>query len=682
MDRYQQAVSALNQYFGFPDFRENQKDAIKATLSGKDVLAIMPTGGGKSICYQIPALVTNGVCVVISPIISLMYDQVEALKRRGIKASFINSTMDRAQQQDVMSKMMNQEIKFIYIAPERLNSFEFMEALKRTPISYIAIDEAHCISQWGHEFRSEYAKIKQHIKVLENSTQKQGVKIPLIALTATATPEVREEIVQLSGLQDPEIIVKGFERSNLSFHVHHPSSKRDSLLQLVKRSEGKATIIYFSSKKTLNNELKFLRSHGINAGAYHGGLTKEERQRNQDDFLLNKYDVLLATNAFGMGVDKPDVRCVIHFECPDSMEAYYQEAGRAGRDGKMAECHLLYSPYDRRLHEFLMDATNPPQNVIKDFKALIDHWSQDTFYQSRESLKVAIPAFKDSMMSSIYRILEEEGVVKVTKMADFDGIHEVVEITNRNVNIENRLATIRQRRIAKMRLIEVMERYCQGVSCLRNFMLNYFGEKKKEPCGQCSSCIKNYVSLENKNNYSEQAKICIQTIQNSSYKMKKDTLLKILYGIPDISTLSSKAFQLENFGALSYMGEDKVKDFIDFLIEEQYLVFEGDVDEYIYISNKGNKVVKGDREIYIEKGIFKTKGELDRKVVDISIRVKELQETLAKEEHVSTFMIWTPLTTKSLIEVKPKTLEELKHIKGLSQTKIDLFGERIIEIFQ
>lgn len=681
MDKYQQAKESLSQYFGFSDFRESQKDVISTFLSGRDVLAVMPTGGGKSICYQVPALITKGVCVVISPIISLMYDQVEALKRKGIKAAFINSTMEKDDQARVINQMINEEIKFIYISPERLKSFDFMEALKRTRISFIAVDEAHCVSQWGHEFRVEYSKISKHITILERSPQKKGKKIQMIALTATATPEVRDEIVELLNLKEPAVIVKGFERSNLSFHVHHPSSKRDSMLSLIRKHEGKPTIVYFSTRKTLNNELNFLRSVGVDVGAYHGGMTKENRQQSQDDFLNNNFTTMLATNAFGMGVDKPDVRCVIHYECPDSMESYYQEAGRAGRDEKMAECHLLYSPYDRRLHEFLMDATNPPQTVLRSFKDLIDIWGNDYFNQSAESLKIAIPSFKDSMLSSIYRILEEEGVVKITKIQEFDGIHEVVEIVDRNVSIEDRLNDIKKRRIAKMRLIEVMERYSQGISCLRNFMLNYFGEIKKEPCGQCSTCINTYVTLENKNDYSEQATICIDTIKESPFKMKKDTLHKILYGIADVSTLSLNAYKLDNFGALSYMGEDRVVDFINFLIEEQYLVYNGMIEEYIYISNKGNKVARGDGYIYIEKGKFKTKGDIDKTIVNISQRVADLQEELAKEEHVSKFMIWTPLTTKSLIEIKPKTLEELQNVKGLSQTKVEMFGERIIEIF-
>lgn len=677
-------LKTLKRYFGFDSFRENQKDVIDKISKGRDVLALMPTGGGKSLCFQVPALSREGVCIVISPIISLMHDQVQELRRKGVKASVLNSTLDPMEQKDVIKKMINEEIKFIYISPERLKSFDFIEAMKVSNITLIAIDEAHCISQWGHEFRPEYARIDTYIKSVEYSSQFKNGRIQKIALTATANPEVREEIVSLSGLHNPDIIVKGFDRENLSFHVHTDESKKDKLFTLVRKNINSPTIVYCSSRKKVDKTYQTLINQGLSVGRYHGGMSKQDREYNQDQFLNDKTTLLVATNAFGMGVDKPNVRLVIHYDMPDTIEGYYQEAGRAGRDSKPSECHLLYSPYDRRLHEFLMDASLPPKHIIKELYSIIKNWEDYIFNPSIDSLKMVIPSLKESMLGSAFRYLEEAGIINITHIVENNATVPVAEIVNKNADIETILDKISERRIHKMRSIEVMERYCSGNTCLRNYMLNYFGEKKNSPCGRCSSCLIHYESLKDKTDFTKEAISAINIIKDLNSKkidIRKETLIKLLNGDIEVSVLNMRGHLLDNFGDTSFLGNDKTVSLVSYLKDEQYISDFGSPDGYLYSTNKGGKVLNGEKFVYIkESKNGNNKKKKDNKTILKDI--EELQNSLSDELHVSKFMIWTQATTKELIEKKPTNIDDLKEMKTLKDKKIEMFGDRIIEIFK
>jgi ATP-dependent DNA helicase RecQ len=684
----QKEREVLKRYFGYNDFRENQKDVINAISEGRDVLALMPTGGGKSLCYQVPALSREGVCIVISPIISLMYDQVQALRKKQIKAEVLNSTLSIEEQNTVIKKMINSEAKFVYISPERLKNYDFIEAMKQSNITLIAIDEAHCISQWGHEFRPEYSKIDLYIKSVETSSRFKNGKIQKIALTATANPMVREEIAILSGLNNPSIIVKGFDRENLSFFVHHAESKKDKLFSIIRGNEGKPTIIYCSSKKKVDATHKSLTEQGFIVGKYHGGMSKENREHNQDLFLNDELQILVATNAFGMGVDKPNVRLVIHYDMPDTIEGYYQEAGRAGRDLKPSECHLLFSPHDRRLHEFLMDASLPPKHIMVKLHSLIQEWDGEFFNPSIDALKVVIPSLKDSMVNSALLYLEEAGIIGVSRVLDKNGVVPVAEIIKPYNSLDKTLEKITERRIHKMRSLEVMERYCSGNVCHRNFMLNYFGEKKDEPCGRCSSCLEHLQSLENKENYTQEGIVVVNIVkqlQEKKINIKSDTLAKLLLGDFDLSVLSIGGHKLSGFGELSFLSKDIVITLISYMKEEQYISDYGDTNEYLYMTNKGNRLLNGERFIYIDSGVVKpsfgnNQAHLSDK--DYMEKISLLRKELSDEHHVSEFMVWTTATMKELIEKKPKDIEELGNIKTLTKKKIDMFGDKIINVFK
>ena len=345
--------SALREYFGYTVFREGQDQLIDAILAGRDVFGIMPTGGGKSLCYQIPALLLSGITLVISPLISLMQDQVKALKEAGISAAYINSTLTSSQMRTAFSRIRDGQYKIIYIAPERLMTDGFLALANDMEISLIAVDEAHCISSWGQDFRPSYLKIVDFIKNLR--------KRPVVAaFTATATDVVRGDVECILELQNPLRVITGFDRPNLRYEVLSPSRKNDELMRILRAHPDESGIIYCATRKKVETVCDLLCAYDFSATRYHAGLSEEERRRNQEDFVYDRKPVMVATNAFGMGIDKSNVRYVLHYNMPQSLEAYYQEAGRAGRDGEASDCVLLYSSGDVRTARFLIE--NGEQN--------------------------------------------------------------------------------------------------------------------------------------------------------------------------------------------------------------------------------------------------------------------------------------------------------------------------------
>lgn len=369
------AQDILKQYFGYDSFRPGQDELVRAILSGRDTLGIMPTGAGKSICYQVPAMLFPGLTLVISPLISLMKDQVGALVEAGVPAACINSAMSAEEFRDALYFAGRGQYKLLYVAPERLTAPSFLEFAKHVPISMVTVDEAHCISQWGQDFRPSYLKILDFLAELPER--------PLVsAFTATATAEVRDDIVQALGLHEPFIKTTGFDRPNLYFAVEQPTSKGTKLLQLLNERKDKSGIVYCSTRKNVEEICDLLLSRGLPATRYHAGLDPDERRENQDDFLYDRKTIMVATNAFGMGIDKSNVSFVIHYNMPKNMESYYQEAGRAGRDGQPADCILLYSGQDVRMAEFLIERSHEAEDETID-----EATRQQLIARDRERLK-------------------------------------------------------------------------------------------------------------------------------------------------------------------------------------------------------------------------------------------------------------------------------------------------------
>ncbi|MDR4945609.1 DNA helicase RecQ [Neobacillus cucumis] len=360
---FDQALTLLKTHFGYSAFRNGQEQVIRSVLTGRNTICVMPTGGGKSICYQIPALVLSGTTIVISPLISLMKDQVDALIQVGIPATFINSSLSFSEANRRINQAKEGKYKLLYIAPERLESYDFIEDLLQMKIPLVAVDEAHCISQWGHDFRPSYRHIQQMVNSLP---QKPAV----LALTATATPRVREDICYSLQIDQANSIITGFERENLSFSVIKGQDRLKYLLSYLKKNQQEAGIIYAATRKNVDQLYEKLRKEQINVARYHAGMGDAERAREQERFLEDKASVMVATSAFGMGIDKSNIRYVVHFQMPKNMESYYQEAGRAGRDGLASECVLLYSPQDVQVQRFLIDQSSDRSRMTQELEKL------------------------------------------------------------------------------------------------------------------------------------------------------------------------------------------------------------------------------------------------------------------------------------------------------------------------
>lgn len=359
-----QATELLQKIYGYPSFRQGQLGVIQSLLSGRDTLGIMPTGGGKSICYQVPAMMMSGTTIVISPLISLMKDQVDGLDSLGVPAAYINSSLTYPQAENRIRKAANGDYRLLYVAPERLESERFAELLRGLVVPMVAVDEAHCVSQWGHDFRPSYMRIREFIRSLPTR--------PLVAaFTATATDQVRDDIVANLELDRPQVFVTGFARDNLSFSVIKGENKRDVLLDYVSDRRNEAGIVYAATRKEVDQLYELLRRKGFAAGKYHAGMSDKERAEAQEQFLYDEVRVMCASNAFGMGIDKSNVRYVIHYNMPKNMEAYYQEAGRAGRDGEPSDCLLLFSPQDIHIQKFLIEqSVSDPERQTQEYRRL------------------------------------------------------------------------------------------------------------------------------------------------------------------------------------------------------------------------------------------------------------------------------------------------------------------------
>lgn len=431
-------LDILHQTFGYPTFRPHQEQIVEAAVSGRDVMAVMPTSAGKSICYQVPALALGGLTIVVSPLISLMSDQVMALRELGVAAACLNSALDSHERSQTLAEMSRGLLNLVYVAPERLADPAFLDVVQSHGLSLLAVDEAHCISQWGNDFRPSYQRICDFIDALPT-------RPPVMALTATATRQVREDIEGTLGLRDPLRVVASFDRPNLSFAVERPSGKRakdKALLEFVRAHEQSSGIVYCMSRRAVEDVCGMLRDQGVAATRYHAGLSPEERDRNQADFIYDRSPVMVATNAFGMGIDKSNVSYVVHYNLPLSLENYYQEAGRAGRDGTKAECLLLYTAGDVHTAEFLLSRTERTDLTPEQLKAMHEADEQ------RLRQMVFYATTTDCLRSFILRYFGEEAPAYCGNCGNCLADYEEVDERTNALKILSCVARVRQHAIA------------------------------------------------------------------------------------------------------------------------------------------------------------------------------------------------------------------------------------------
>ncbi|MCO5279685.1 MAG: RecQ family ATP-dependent DNA helicase [Chitinophagales bacterium] len=402
----------LKKYWGYENFRPLQEEIVLSVLQGNDTLALLPTGGGKSICFQVPALVLDGICIVISPLIALMKDQVFNLKNKGIKAEAIYTGLQIHQIQTILSNCIFGDVKLLYVSPERLATSSFREAMKQMKVNLIAVDEAHCISQWGYDFRPPYLQIAEVRELLP--------KIPILALTATATPKVAKDIVEKLHFKEPKVFAKSFVRENLSYVVRQTFDKNTQLVHILKNVPG-SSVVYVNSRKATKHIATFLIQNGFSADFYHAGLSATERSSKQENWIEGKTRIIVCTNAFGMGIDKPDVRTVIHLETPQSLEAYFQEAGRAGRDGKKAYCVLLINETDKKLLKDIIEHFPLPENLRNTYNLLCNYLKIPLHNKPSSAVNFSVSAFaaenkipiRDSLVQ--LKLLEQMEIVSITE---------------------------------------------------------------------------------------------------------------------------------------------------------------------------------------------------------------------------------------------------------------------------
>ena len=590
---------ALKTYFGYDAFRGGQEPVIDTLLSGRDALAIMPTGAGKSVCYQVPALLLPGITLVISPLVSLMRDQVTQLVQMGVPAAFLNSSLTFRQYLLALSRAKEGRYKIIYVAPERLETEGFLDFACHADISLVAVDEAHCISPWGQDFRPSYLHIPA-------SLAKLGRRPPLGAFTATATPEVREDIEKLLGLRDPLRVTTGFDRKNLYFEVQEPADKRSALLELVRSRPDKCGIVYCSTRKTVEEVCGLLQEAGVSATRYHAGLEPEERQRNQEDFLYDRARVMVATNAFGMGIDKSDVRYVIHYNMPKDIESYYQEAGRAGRDGLPSSCILLYSGRDVRTAQFL-----------------IEHG------ESREELD-----------AETAERLRERDMLRLRKMVG----------------------------------------YCRTRRCLRQYILQYFGETAPDTCDTCWNCLHNFEEVD----IGREARAILRCVMETGQHFGVSVIAETLCGAESDKVRKYHMDEEATYGLLRDMTQKEVRDRIRFLIDEGVLALSPGPYPVVLLGERAEDAVLGGlymRTVKEERPSVRrpVPEELDGAQAELFGRLRALRARLARRQGIPAYAVFSDKTLRELAVVRPRTLEELKSVSGIGDAKARKYGKQVLE---
>lgn len=616
-------IDILHQTFGYPTFRPHQERIVEAAIGGRDVMAVMPTSAGKSICYQVPALALGGLSLVVSPLISLMSDQVMALRELGVPAACLNSSLGAHEREQLLGDMARGLLAIVYVAPERLDDPAFLDIIRSHGLSLLAVDEAHCISQWGNDFRPSYQRIRDFIEALPT-------RPPVMALTATATRQVREDIEGTLGLHDPLRVVASFDRPNLSFSVERPANRRakdESLLAFVREREGKSGIVYCMSRRAVEDVCDMLRENGIAATRYHAGLPAEERERNQADFIYDRSPVMVATNAFGMGIDKSNVSYVAHYNLPLSLENYYQEAGRAGRDGTRDECLLLYSPGDVHTAEFLLSRTERTDLTPEQLQAMREADEQ------RLRQMVFYATTTDCLRSFILRYFGEEAPAYCGNCGNCLADYEEVDERTNALKVLSCVARVRQHALA---------------------------------CGSPATSVGAGSIVDILRGSRAQRVLERSWDELSTYGIMADVPVPRIRAL--IDELVYREFLTRTQG-----------DYPTLALAGRGVVFmKGDKPFIMRVAKGRPKATRRERRSRGMAG--EDMPDLTPEQAKLFERLRALRTELAREQQVPPYLIFNNATLEDMCRKRPATCEELLEVSGVGAKKAERYGEAFLQL--
>lgn len=598
-ERSMDKTEVLRHYFGYRSFRRGQEAVVDHILAGEDTVGIMPTGAGKSLCFQVPALLLEGITLVISPLISLMQDQVQALTNSGVSAAFINSSLSAGQMARVFANAAQGKYKIVYVAPERLDLSDFRAFAQSAHIAMVTVDEAHCVSQWGQDFRPSYLKIAEFIAALPTR--------PIVsAFTATATAEVKEDMVRLLELRKPFVMATGFNRENLYFEVQKPANKYRAVADYLKTNPKAGGILYCATRKTVEQLCDKLQGEGYAATRYHAGLSEAERTRNQDDFVCDRTKIIVATNAFGMGIDKSNVAFVIHYNMPKNIESYYQEAGRAGRDGAPADCILLYGAGDAATCRFFIDNSRGQSELDPEAQAAV----------------------------------REKDLERLQQMKD----------------------------------------YCFTSACLRQYIMDYFGETEPVACANCSNCLSKFAEVD----CTKDAQKVLSCVTRMGGRFGAKLVVDTLRGSKSEKISACGLNGLSTYGIMADTSAAKLLELVNCLIVEGYLTLTEAEYPVVRLGDKARRVLFEGAEVHLRLSQEEKKTRRQRALpfsVDPALfaALRKVRLALAQKQGVPAFQVFSDTTLMDMCGKRPQTEEELLEVSGVGATKLERYGAAFLE---